>query len=81
MFDISELTTPATNAKAVTKSDSDTFDATKAVYVGATGDVKVTMFGGMDVTFEAVPTGTVLPIRVTKIFSTGTSASKFVILW
>jgi hypothetical protein len=36
------------------------------------------MRGGNDVTFAAVPTGTVLPIRVTRVFLTGTTATNII---
>ena len=78
---VNSLIAPSDNAQAVTKSDTDTFPPTKAVYVGATGDVTVTMQGGMQAEFESVPAGTILPIRCTQILSTGTEASKFTILY
>lgn len=69
-------------AKALTKSDATTFVPTRALYVGGYGDVAVTMMGdGGTVTFTAVPAGTVLPIRVTQLLSTGTTATSVVALW
>jgi hypothetical protein len=66
------LDSPATWASAVVPSDTDD------LYVGGTGDVRVRMRGGNDVTFAAVPTGTVLPIRVTRVFLTGTTATNII---
>lgn len=64
-------------AVAVTKSDT-TQVFFRALYIGGTGAVAVTMEGGGDVTFAAVPAGAVLPIRVTKVLSTGTAATSIV---
>jgi len=71
---------PATNLGVVTKSNSTVFGVpTRALYVGGTGDVTVTM-GGVYVTFKSVPAGTLLPIACTQVRNTGTSASNMVAL-
>jgi hypothetical protein len=73
---------PASNAAAVSVHDVNELDAVpRAIYVGGAGDMKVTMYGGEEVTFVGVAGGTVLPIRVKKIFSTGTSATNMIALW
>lgn len=73
---------PASLAQAITKSDATSYAPTRGLYVGGTGDVAVTMAGdGGDVTFSSVPAGTILPIRVTRILSTGTTATSIVALW
>lgn len=77
----SGLDSPATSAAAVTASDSTVLDTTRALYVGTTGDVSVVTKDGNTVTFAAVPAGAILPIRVTKVRSTGTTASNIVALW
>ena len=46
--------------------------------VGVTGDVKVTTDTGAVLTLVAVPAYTVMPLRVTLIWSTGTSATNIV---
>ena len=51
------------------------------VYVGASGDLKVTTSLGDTVTFKSIPTGTLLPIRVLKVFSSGTDASEIIGLY
>jgi hypothetical protein len=68
---------PARGGAAVTKSDSTVVNF-RALYVGGTGDVAVTAEDGNDVTFESVPAGSILPISVTKVLSTGTTATKIV---
>jgi len=72
---------PATKAVAVTKSDATVVDFA-SLYIGGAGDVAVearNMSGtAANVTFKAVPAGTVLPIACTKVLSTGTSATDIV---
>lgn len=73
----------AQNAEAVTKSDSTTFSPpTIGLFVGGAGAVAVRMFGSQtNVTFSAVPAGTLLPIQVDRVLSTGTDATAIVRLW
>lgn len=68
---------PARGASAVTASDS-TAVSFRALYIGSGGDVAVTMRDGGDVTFVGVPTGSILPIQVRKVKSTGTTATSIV---
>jgi len=51
------------------------------LYVGGAGNVAVTTIGGDDVVFNAVPIGTVLPVQVLKLKSTGTTATLVNALW
>lgn len=74
------LTWPATIAAAVTPSDTvDLTTAPRALYVGVSGDVKVNMLGSGAVTFKAAPVG-VLPIRVSRVYATGTTATNILAL-
>lgn len=78
----SGLDSPAQNAAAITPSDTtDIAVVTRAIYVGTGGDLKVTMRGGQTVTFKAVQGGTLLPIRVSRVLSTGTTAANLVGVW
>jgi len=74
---------PATHAVAVTPDDVDTLaNVSRALYVGVTGDVTVTMYGnGNNATFVGVPAGTILPIRVSKVLATGTDATDILNLY
>lgn len=65
------------DAETVTKSDSTTFNPS-VIYIGGTGDIKVTTTQGTDVTFPSVPAGFVLPVQVIKVWSTGTTATSMV---
>lgn len=71
-----DLDDPATDAFAITKSDSTTFFA-RALYVGTSGDVILTTRKGVDVTFKSVPAGAILPVRCTKV-KAATTASDIV---
>lgn len=70
---------PAVGAFAVTPSDS-TVIAARALYVGVSGDVAVICKGGSAaVTFVGHPVG-YMPVEVTKVMSTGTTATDIVAL-
>lgn len=72
---------PATSAVAVVTNDStDLAKVSRALYVGSTGDVKVTMMNGQVVTFASVAVGW-MPIRVSRVWATGTAASSIVAVW
>ena len=74
---------PAWSAAAVTPDDDADLDriATSAVWVGTTGNMSVVMSGGGSVTFNAIPAGTELRIRVDRINATNTTASNIVALY
>lgn len=73
---------PAEGAAAVTPSDSASLSGvTRFIYVGSAGNVAVTMSDGSNVTFNNVPAGAVLNLRVSKVKSTGTTASNIVALF
>lgn len=69
------------DAAAVTPADGSDLPRAGRLYVGGAGAVKVTTVAGTDVTFSAVPAGTVLPVRVKKVFSTGTVATNMVVMY
>jgi len=73
---------PLTNAVAVTPHNTNELGyVTRAVYVGGTGDLKVTLQDSGTVTFVDVPAGSTLAIRAKVVFSTGTTATDIVALW
>ena len=53
---------------------------TRALYVGVTGDVKVTLAGGASMIFGSVPAGTFLPVRAKQVWATSTAQS-IIALW
>ena len=73
---------PARNAAAVTPNDStDLADTGRALYIGGAGNISVDTVGGQTVTFTGIPAGTLLPICVTRVNSTSTTATGIVALW
>jgi len=63
------------DAAAVTPSDSVDLPQFSVIYVGGAGNVKVTTAQGSAVTFSGVNAGTVIPVRVRRVWSTGTTAT------
>lgn len=73
---------PARSASVVAPSDSTALPTvSRAVYIGQGGDLAVTMVDGEQVVFEAVPSGSLLPIRISGVSATGTSAAGILSLW
>lgn len=72
----------AKGSVTVTPHDSNALaKTTRALYVGGAGNLKVTMRDGSTPTFTAVPAGLLLPISVTHVWSTGTTATAIVGLY
>lgn len=73
---------PGFAAAAVVPSDTVKLgSATRALYVGGAGDLTVIMAGqtlDSPVTFKAVPVGTFLPISVSQVMATNTTATLIV---
>lgn len=75
-------TEPSGEFAAVTKSDVTVFTfPTRGLYIGGAGDVAVVSPIGSAVTFSAVPAGTLLPIAVVQVLSTGTSATLIIAVY
>ncbi len=73
------LTAPAAHAAAITPSDTvDLPHATRALYVGQTGNVRLRTVEDDVVTLANVQGGIVYPVRITQVFQTGTTASDLV---
>ena len=78
----SGLESPAERAFAITGNDStDLTIFPRAIYVGGAGNVKVITLGGDTVTFSGALAGTIIPVRVTRVFSTGTTATNLLGLY
>lgn len=69
------LRDPISSAQDVTPNDtSDLSKTTRAIYVGAPGDLRLTLVGGETVTFQSAGNGW-HPVRATRIWATGTTAT------
>jgi len=69
-------------AAAITTSDTVSLTGiTRAVYVGGAGNITAIMSNGDAVLFTAVPVGTVLPIRCTRINATATTATLLIAMY
>lgn len=75
-------TAPASQSSTVTPHDSDALaSVSKAIYIGTGGNISVRLAGdSTDRVFTNLPNGSILPIRVTHIRATGTSAADLVAL-
>ena len=75
------LSGPASHAFAVSPSDSSLLsETTRGLYVGTSGDIACLTLSGASITFSAVQAGTLLPMRLTKVMATGTTASNIIAL-
>lgn len=77
---------PATCSKNVTPSDSvDLANVTKGLYVGTGGNISIEMVAEGNSTkttiFTGVLGGTILPVQITRVNSTSTTASNMVALY
>ncbi len=65
------------DAEAVAPSDTASVRY-NALYVGQAGDVKVTTMAGTEVLFKNKPAGGYIPLCISKVWSTGTTAAHLV---
>lgn len=74
-------TSSAKSAAAVTPHDTTLIGVTRGLYIGGAGTLVVRMANGSNVTFSAVTAGSIIPICVDRVLSTGTSATGIVALY
>lgn len=73
------LTAPASAGQALVADDIQPLaSVTRAIYVGSGGDMRVTLLSGDVITLKSTVAGTVYPLRITHLHSTGTTASDVV---
>lgn len=69
------LAGPAFSGFPITPDDSlDLPETTRAVYVGQGGDLAVVMASGAALVLADVTAGSLLPLRVSRVLATGTTA-------
>lgn len=77
----SSLQSPATNLYAATPDDNaDLSVASRALNVSTSGTVRVTTVAG-DVATVFIAAGTAFPIRASRIWAAGTSATDIMVLY
>lgn len=77
----SGLGSPHTDGVAVTPSDATVLTTTRALFVGGAGNLSVVTSAGTTLTLTGVTAGSIIPIRVTKVRATGTTATNIAALW
>lgn len=77
------LTSPIRGCKSVTPDDSNDLPdgVTRAVYIGGSGNVKMTLINGDVATWINAADGQLIPCMVTRIWSTGTTATNIMALY
>jgi hypothetical protein len=77
---VSTVTAAASVAFAITPTDGvDLTSNTRALWIGGAGTLTVNMAGdGNSVLFSGISAGTLLPIQVSRVSSTGTTATLIV---
>lgn len=73
-----DLVAPSSAAYPIVPSDTVANTAFKRLYVGGAGNINVLTLNGANCTFTAVPVGTTLEIRGTRVNVTGTTATNIV---
>lgn len=75
---------PAVNAVTITPNDStDLENVARALYIGTAGNISLIPSGpgALSVTFTNVQDGTILPISVSRVNATSTTAANIVALY
>lgn len=69
------------DAAVVTPNNGTNLPRAGRLFVGGAGNIAVTTVAGTNVTFTGVVAGTILPVRVKKVFATGTTATNMVVMY
>ena len=72
---------PATSLVLASLHDTNTIPPTRGVWVGGVGVLKVTTAQNEDVVISGIVGGTVLPISVIRLWSTGTDATLIIAMY
>jgi len=66
---------------AVTPSDTVDLNPTALIYVGGAGNIVVTTKAGDKLTFNGVLAGVILPVAVSRVWATSTTATNMIACW
>ncbi|MEM1363561.1 MAG: hypothetical protein AAGF94_17940 [Pseudomonadota bacterium] len=73
------LTSPGIDAVPINPSNTNDLEfVTRALYIGQTGNVRLQMLDGTDVTFTQMQAGGFYPLRVKRVYASGTTAGAIV---
>lgn len=74
---------PASDAQTISPSDSKPLPGgpCRKIWVGTTGDVRITTQAGTVTVLKNVPSGTSIDVITSQVWATGTSASDLVALY
>jgi len=76
-IEVINLTAPADHAFNIIPDDANDLESkTRGIYVGTLGNLHVRMIDGSEVTFGDLSAGIIHPLRVIRVFDTGTSAGE-----
>lgn len=77
-----DVAAPARRGFAITASDAvDLAAETRAIYVGSGGTLAVILSSGDTVVLAGLTGGTILPLRISRVLATGTTAGDLVGLY
>lgn len=77
-----DIAAPARRGFAITASDAvDLAAETRAIYVGSGGALAVVLSSGDEVVLAGIAGGAILPLRVSRVLATGTTAGDLVALY
>jgi hypothetical protein len=76
-------TEPISSAATITPNNGTTFTTRcRAVFVGGAGNLTVDVAdGGTNLAFNGLTAGTILPVRVKRVYATGTTATSLLCLY
>ena len=77
-----DVSAPASRISNIIPDDAvDLEYVARAIYIGTGGNICVVTSSGDEVIFKNVPSGSILPVRASRIKATGTSAADLVMLF
>lgn len=73
------LESPVIDGFAITPDDdADLPEMTRAVYIGGSGALSITLASGTTITLDGIGSGTILPLRARRVLATDTTATAII---